>query len=83
MPLNSSDQEKAKEWITSHSPQLQCDCGSRNWTVGPELAFPVMADSHTGRINYLTGYPMVVVTCNDCGRMLFYSAMKLGVWSAD
>ena len=81
MPLSQSDQDKVKEWIGSRTPQLQCDCGAKTWSIAPELAFPLMADSKTGRINYLSGYPLVIVTCNDCGRALFFSAMKLGVWS--
>ena len=80
MALSASEKERVIDWIRSHCAQLRCGCDAMGWNLEPELAFSLMADSQSGRINYLSGYPLVVLTCDNCGRTLFFNAIKLGVW---
>lgn len=80
MPLSSSQLEDVERWIRSHGLFFQCACCSgKEWTIQQELAFALTVEPQGGRINYLGGYPMVAITCNNCGYTTFFNAIQMGV----
>ena len=80
MPLNSSQLDYIRQWIESRSPILNCPgCGGREWAIQNELAFTLMVEPADGQINHNKGYPMVAVTCKNCGNTVFYNAIQMGI----
>ena len=80
MPLDSSQLESIKEWIESRSPMLTCTgCGDSEWAIQNELAFSLLIEPSNGKIDYKKGYPMVAVTCKNCGYTVFFSAIPMGI----
>ena len=81
MPLSQTDIRKVQRWIQDKASANKCSiCGSNNWSVSNEIAFLLTADNNTGRINHLDGTPLVVVTCRECGHVMPFSAIVVGVW---
>lgn len=82
MPLSISQLDSVKQWIESHSPILNCSgCGGREWAIQSELAFTLLIDSKNGQINHGKGYPMVAITCKNCGYTVFFNAIQIGLLS--
>ena len=80
MPLNSSQISDVEQWIRSHALNFECACcGKKEWNIQNELAFTLMIETQGGRINYLGGYPMLAVTCINCGYITFFNAIQMGV----
>ena len=80
MPLDSSQLDSVRQWIESHSPILNCaGCGGREWAIQNELAFSLLVEPKDGSINYKKGYPMVAVTCKNCGYTVFFNAIQMGL----
>lgn len=78
------DPQKVVEWLNSHWEGLKlCPiCHHNNWFVNDSLV--QLTEFH--RVGLVLGgpvIPMVVVSCNNCGHTLFFSALKLGVIAAD
>jgi predicted nucleic-acid-binding Zn-ribbon protein len=80
MPLNSEQLDCVKEWIEERSPVLSCSgCGGRDWSIQNELAFALLINAEDGQINHRKGYPMVAVTCKNCGYTAFFNAIQMGI----
>ena len=81
MKLNEEQQrivlEKLKEYGLDDK---KCDiCGKSDWGVSTtiwKLTDSILPDvSNLG----ITTYPMVSVTCTECGNTYFFSGIKLGI----
>ncbi len=80
MPLNSEQLDCVKEWIEERSPVLSCSgCSGRDWSIQNELAFALLIDADDGQISQRKGYPMVAVTCKNCGYTVFFNAILMGI----
>lgn len=80
MPLDSSQLDIVKQWIESHSPILNCSgCGGIEWAIQNELAFSLLVEPRDGSISRNKGYPMVTVTCKNCGYTVFFNAIQMGI----
>lgn len=66
-----------QKWLETKCPSIHCPaCGGKNFEVDKDLA---MTNSIAeGRINYLYGFSLIVVTCNNCAYVMFLSAKKVG-----
>jgi len=64
MPLDSSQLDSIRQWIESRSPILN---------------FSLLVEPKEGNINYKKGYPMVAVTCKNCGYTVFFNAIQIGI----
>ena len=75
---------KFQDWIKSRGIALRCPaCGSqRGFGVADELAMTSMLSGETGRIDYLRGFPLLLVTCNNCAFVMPFAAKQLGVVKA-
>ena len=71
----------AQEWLNSHAPGFRCSvCGGQNFGVAEDqLATTNSMKDKSGRIDYLSGFPLVVFTCGDCAQVVFFSAKQMGV----
>lgn len=80
MPVNSEQLESVKKWIEERSPSLSCPgCGGKDWAIQNELAFALLIDAQDGQINQRKGYPMVAVTCKNCGYTALFNAIQMGI----
>ena len=70
-----------QEWLSSHAPELACPvCRGRSFNVTEDqLAMTNSIQDKNGRVNYLSGFPLVVLTCQDCAHVLFFSAKQVGL----
>lgn len=80
MELTEQDKEKVKQWIEAHAPKLRCFCcGNQQWKMASIAAMTVMCDTHTGRIHYMDGYPMIGLICSSCAHIVWFSAPLIGL----
>lgn len=80
MELNQDDKKMIQQWVETHAPQLRCFCcGGQQWEMGLQAGMTVMYDTHTGRIHYMDGYPMVALVCKNCAHIVWFSAPLIGL----
>ena len=73
------DKQQAADWLKSHAPELKCAaCGKNSFGVDSPLAMTNQMDDG-GHINYLAGYPLVVVVCQNCAHVMFFAAKQMGI----
>lgn len=83
MPLSSSQKQDIEQWIRSHALTFECACcAAKEWVIQNELAFSLIVEPEGGRINYLGGYPLVAVTCKNCGYTTFFNAIQMGIMAS-
>ena len=75
------DRYQVQEWLTSHAPALQCPiCSGRSFDVEENsLAMTNSLHDKGGPIDYLGGFPLVVLFCQTCAHVIFFSAKQMGV----
>lgn len=74
------DSYRVEQWLHSRSPSVRCPCcGERNFEVGNILAMTNSIQDDTGRVNYLNGFPLVVVMCHNCAYVMFFAAKQMGM----
>jgi predicted nucleic-acid-binding Zn-ribbon protein len=80
MSLTDAQKASIEDWLNSHAAEMLCPCcREKQWCIQDDLAFPLMIDPETARINRESGFPLVVVVCNNCGYASFFSAVRIGV----
>lgn len=78
--LTEEEQAKVRQWLKERTPHLRCFCcGAGGWTVNPRVAMSSLWNPRSGRINYMEGYPVVVLQCDQCGHVLLFSAIAMGL----
>lgn len=81
MELTQADQEKIRNWLTSHASfdGMRCAiCGQRNWTIPNVAAMTNSIDLSNSRVNHLVGFPMIGITCSNCAHIEWFSALAMG-----
>jgi hypothetical protein len=58
-------------------------CGSRSWTLVEHLVAPPTWNSGGGMLIGGISFPMVMITCQNCGNTHFHSAVMIGLVSSD
>lgn len=81
MQLTQADTERIHRWLEAHvSSGLRCfACGHAQWAVQNQAGMTVMYDIHTTRIHYMQGFPMIALICAQCGHMIWFSALAMGL----
>jgi len=80
MSLTDAQKAAIEDWMNSHAVKMVCPCcGGKRWSIQDDLAFPLMIDADTTRINRESGFPLAVVVCNNCGYASFFSAVQIGI----
>lgn len=71
------DSYRVQQWLSSRAPSFQCPvCGRRNFSVNEQLAMTNSLQDG-GLVNYLSGFPLVVVTCQNCAHVTFFAAKQM------
>jgi hypothetical protein len=76
--LTKEELEKARAWILSHLKEgFACPVsGTSAWELAPHYVQYVTGIlTRAGNISY----PMVMLTCKDCGFTMFFNAVKIGL----
>ena len=74
------DEQLALDWLKSHISVVKCAaCGTGPLSVNSPLAMTNQMDDG-GHINYLAGYPLVAVVCQNCAHVMFFAAKQMGVY---
>jgi hypothetical protein len=64
-------------WLQAKLPNLRCPlCGTEGFIIGELLASPVMLNNV---INVAQAVPLVPVVCRNCGHVLLFSAVLMGL----
>ena len=78
--LTGDDKERIQQWLREHlAGGLRCFlCGFAEFGILDFAAMPPAYDTHTGRIYYMMGIPLVGLMCAHCGNVVWFSAGKIG-----
>lgn len=79
-PLPKELIEKAEQWVKEYWTQTQnCFvCGRDNWEIDNTLG-AIGTVSYRGSVDFTPVFPMVIVTCDNCGNTVFFNAVKIGL----
>ena len=85
MPLAEEQRRKVEEWFDYRMSNKTCPiCGNTAWGLNPGLAAPAIMKAD-GTVTPLDGERLaqVVFFCRNCGYLRLFSAMVMGLTSAD
>lgn len=78
--LSEAEQVRVQEWLEKRAGRFPCFCGGTSgWQLLPRVTIAPIWNPHTGRINYMDGYPAVALMCNSCGHLVYFSARRMGL----
>ena len=71
---------QVETWLKSKITSIRCPVcqNTNNFTVVDELQMAPALDEKTGSLK-TNGIPAVVLCCNLCGYMMYFSAMFMGI----
>ncbi len=73
MPLSHEQAHKLQQWLNSRGISLNCPmCSSSQWETG-EIVSSVNVNDQRNTL------PMVQVVCGNCGYVMLFSAMPIGL----
>jgi hypothetical protein len=82
--LTKEEREQAVAWLNKHwIGGKHCGvCGHRNWALGGHVVSP---SNVTGGGFFLGGaiYPVIPVTCLNCGNTHFFNAIVMGIFKKE
>jgi len=78
MPLDHSQEQKAKQWLQSNFKGC-ANCQGKNIGIGEIVAPPTFAGGNI-QIGGPT-IPMLAVTCNSCAYTMLFAAVPMGLLS--
>ncbi len=80
MHLNDSDKKIVTDAITQKCGAMRCFCcGQNQWTLIDIPTIHIGFNTHTTRFHYHDGIPVVYVACSNCGHLVPFSAVMLGL----
>ena len=81
MNITEEDRQKIIKWIQAKaSPGLRCFvCGDGKMAIDSVAAMTVSIDVHTGRIDYMNGYPMIPLICPNCAHTIWFNTNIMGL----
>jgi predicted nucleic-acid-binding Zn-ribbon protein len=78
MGLDEGQKQKLREWLQSKSAQPTCaSCGRDEWGAGEIVSAPILDEK--GNVLSDSHVPMVQLICTNCGHIIFYAAVPLGL----
>jgi len=82
--LSKEQRKKVDEWMSERWTQRKCpDCGHSTWSI--DMNIFEMREFLEGKIN-ISGYgylkPVLVLTCENCGHLKTFNAVKIGIVQA-
>lgn len=81
MPIDETQQRKLETWIHQKCGELKCvACESKEWKPGDVLV-PPSAPEGGGTIVGGPSFPMVQLICENCGNVLLFSTLTVGIGS--
>jgi len=80
--LTEREKAKVRNWFANRAAKAACEsCGGRKWTLsGHVVHVPVWTTEYRTEVS---SYPAVVVVCQGCAHMRFYSALGVGLCQED
>lgn len=73
MPLSQEQAHKLQQWLDSRGVSRNCPmCSSNQWETGEIVSGTSVGD--TG-----SAVPMVQVVCGNCGYVMLFAAMPIGL----
>lgn len=80
MEICEADQKHIAAWLQDKCGQMRCTCcGNSQWQIAPSASLPINFDIRTTRFYYSQGMPQISVVCTNCGHILFFSPVVMGL----
>lgn len=78
MPVTPDQMEQIQSWMEEKEIDTTCPaCGNKRWVTSELIAPPVRA--RAGLAEDVPQIPMVQLTCDNCGYVRLFSAVKMGL----
>jgi len=78
MPLDKTQKQKLRAWMRSRGIRPACvSCGAEEWGAGEIVSAPIL--DHQGTPVGEMHVPMVQLVCTNCGYIMMYSAVTIGL----
>lgn len=78
MPLTPDQMDQVRSWMEEKGIDKTCPaCGNTRWVTSEIIAPPVRA--RTGLAENPPQIPMVELTCDNCGYIRLFAAVKMGL----
>ena len=72
--------QRATQWVKEHFSHTTCPgCGGHGFDLNSELFALLSLNDQTGAVSAGPVYPVVLLSCTQCGATLFVQALKAGV----
>jgi predicted nucleic-acid-binding Zn-ribbon protein len=79
MATKAQIEKTIKKHLTTVGFKPQCSmCGQSNWVIGDIIAPPVLAEDGKN-LRSDSSIPSVAVVCGNCGYIIYFSAVRLGL----
>lgn len=80
---NSIDGNKIIQFLNEKWKNAKCPmCGAGNWNVDPHVVTTVSVENRSIQLGGRF-FPLIPVTCMNCGNTIFVNAIVCGVWKND
>jgi len=78
MPLTPDQMDQIQSWMEEKNVDPTCPaCSNSSWVTSEMIAPPVRARTKPSEDGLQV--PMVQLTCNNCGYVRLFSAVKMGL----
>ncbi len=80
MNLSEEDKKTIVDWLKEKCNNFRCVCcGLGHWDLAPDSVLLIGYDLRSTRFHYHAGIPLVGLTCKDCGHLLLFSPIVMGI----
>lgn len=76
-----ADEKKVEKYIKSIEPHACPLCGKEEWTVSPHI-YQVPEFDYNGILVSGAMYPVIAISCDNCGNTYFVNAIQAGILDA-
>ena len=80
MQLSEPDKKLIADWITTKCGPMRCFCcGNSRFEILGHSGMWIGFNTHTTRVHYAEGVPVIYVACLTCGHLVPFSAGMIGL----
>jgi len=79
MPFDAEQELRIRRWLVTKRALQPClSCGADSWGLHPEIVMvPNLIGGDGGSVNTIDGFGMVIFFCNNCARVVSFTANQI------